>query len=212
MFHNLFLNVFTGQLFKPSTEDLVSNTLANKYVKFLINTAIFDSLYYIDTNFRSLSIKELYFNRIFLDVIANLISMVIISSISITQDVVGQFTWTRVKDSFWTRGGLWQNLSKQRRQASKLDFLEFWYFKKSRKSFVAKLGDGKCGFLGVRAPRKAGETTSGWEEGPSPSWTLNLMSKPGLPVVKWPRDAKIRTRVRAPPYTVSTCSSRLSSD
>jgi hypothetical protein len=70
----------------------VSNTLANKYVKFLINTAIFDSLYYIDTNFRSLSIKELYFNRIFLDVIANLISMVIISSISITQDVVGQFT------------------------------------------------------------------------------------------------------------------------
>jgi hypothetical protein len=70
----------------------VSNTLANKYVKFLINTAIFDSLYYIDTNFRSLSIKELYFNRNFLDVIANLISMVIISSISITQDVVGQFT------------------------------------------------------------------------------------------------------------------------
>ena len=70
----------------------MSNTLANKYVKFLINTAIFDSLYYIDTNFRSLSIKELYFNRNFLDVIANLISMVIISSISITQDVVGQFT------------------------------------------------------------------------------------------------------------------------
>jgi hypothetical protein len=34
-------------------------------------------------------------------------------------------------------------------------------FNKSRKSFVAKLGDGKCGFLGVRAPRKAGETTSG---------------------------------------------------
>jgi hypothetical protein len=45
-------------------------------------------------------------------------------------------------------------------------FLILQLFNKSRKSFVAKLGDGKCGFLGVRAPRKAGETTQGGSKGP----------------------------------------------
>ena len=59
------------------------------------------------------------------------------------------------------------------------------------------LGDGKCGFLEVKAPRKSWISESQSESKGPHGMDLALMSQPGFPVVKWPREAKIRVKVRA---------------
>ena len=56
---------------------------------------------------------------------------------------------------------------------------------KSRKSFVAKLGDGKCGFLGVRGPQKSWRNNFRVRVRALTVMTLNLMSEPGFPVPPW---------------------------
>ena len=59
------------------------------------------------------------------------------------------------------------------------------------------MGDGKCGFLEVRALRKSWRAKVRVRVRALTVMDLALMSQPGFPVVKWPREAKIRVKVRA---------------
>ena len=54
------------------------------------------------------------------------------------------------------------------------------------------LGDGKCGFLKVRPPEKAGEAKVRVRVRALAVMDLALMSQLGFPVVKWPREAKVK--------------------